>query len=124
VSGLAAQLAAARALVAEFDHAARADLTGGREQHDWLAWALRLSSVLQSVLNQVTDASRTGGPPPPGAASYMAPSGECYLTEADGLTVLGALGDAAEYRSNHPDDDDRRLIVAYLRLARSLGGDS
>ena len=55
--------------------------------------------------------------------SAAGPDGPLALSHADRLTVLGALSDAAEYRSNHPDDDGRRPIAAYRALSRSLGDD-
>ena len=56
-------------------------------------------------------------------ATLAAPDGTVTLSPADRLTVLGALWDAAEYRANHADDSDRRLITAYRALSRSLGDD-
>jgi hypothetical protein len=78
---------------------------------------LAVAEDLAGMLTALADAI---GPAP---AAAVTPAGATVLSSEDTMTVLGALSDAAEYRSNHPDDGDRALIARYRNLARAIGDD-
>jgi hypothetical protein len=122
----AARRRLAESVEADFTREA-AEFAGGGKVPDWLAWSHRLARALGGLLDALN------AEPPPGgleafraaaiASSGRAPDGSGRLSPDDLLTTIAALFDAAEYRSNHPDDGDRRLIAAYRSLAHSLGDD-
>jgi hypothetical protein len=103
---LTAHVAAARALRDDFERAGNASLRGGGQQ-DWQNWALRMSSVLGTVLGLFSA-------PVPGTVTL--PDGSAFLSPADAATARAALGDAADFTT--PENAAR-----YAELAASIGGD-
>jgi hypothetical protein len=103
VSG-ASQLAAIRAVLARFDW-----------ERDDRQYALEEIDRIASQLPERIDGSV--------AATGVLPDGSAQLSAADLVTVLNALSDAQEYRSQTGDTFSVDHTIAYGALAYRLGDD-